>query len=313
VWLRHNRRENDLKTHAALKALGPLLVAAALAWPLTAIADASTYRQAVQDTITIVTSAQPGDISAAQNALTVLEAGTGHSQPEIIADLELRPPDFKDAATRLNRLRDALAAPAGTADPAQAQQQLHQVLTMKRYDPLHQPPSPLDRLGQWIGDRIRDILNFLFGGSGSGAPGIPFIYFYILGAIAVAVAAVVIFRSTRGRLAESAGAGAAFGKRAPADYFAEADRLAAGGDRVGAIRALCAGVAGTIAGEQTWAGSPLTVREIFHKSGDSARLRPLLLPFEAAVYGGRDVDASTYQRAEGAAAPFRKPAQEAAA
>jgi len=82
---------------------------------------------------------------------------------------------------------------------------------------------------------------------------------------------------------------------------------------VGAIRALCAGVAGTIAGEHTWAGSPLTVREIFQRTHDSARLRPLLLPFEAAVYGGRDVDAATYERAELAAAPFRKPAQEAAA
>jgi hypothetical protein len=293
--------------------LAPLLVAAGLAWPVTAHADASTYRQSVQETLTIVTSAQPGDVSAAQKALAVLEAGTGNSQPEIIGDLQLRPPDFKDAATRLNHLVDALAAPAGTSDPAQAQQQLHQVLSMKRYDQLHQPPSPLDRLGQWIGDRIRDLLNFLFGGRGSGAPGIPFFYFYILGAIAVAVAAVVIFRSTRGRMAESVGAGAAFAKRAPADYFDEADRLAAAGDRVGAIRALCAGVAGTIAGEQTWAGSPLTVREIFQRTNDSARLRPLLLPFEAAVYGGRDVDAPTYQKAEAAAAPFRKPAQEAAA
>ena len=290
-----------------------MLVAAGLAWPVTAIADASTYRQAVQDTIAIVTSARPGDVAAANRALAVLEAGTGHSQPEIIADLQLRPPDFQDAGIRLKRLRDAMAAPVGTADPVQAQQQLHQVLSMQRYNPLHQPPGPLDRLGQWIQDRIRDFLNFLFGGTGNGAPPIPFVYFYILGAIAVAVAAVVIFRSTRGRLAEGAGAGAPFGPRAPADFFAEADRLAAAGDRVGAIRSLCAGVAGTIAGEHTWAGSPLTVREIFSTTTDSARLRPLLLPFEAAVYGGRDVDAATYTRAEVAAAPFRKPAQEAAA
>jgi hypothetical protein len=290
-----------------------LLVFACVAWPVTASADASTYRQAVQDTLTIILSAQPGDVSAAQSAVAVLEAGTGHSQLEIIADLQLRPPDFKDAANRLNRLLDALAAPVGTADPAQAQQQLHQVLSMKRFDPLHQPPSPVDRLGQWIVDRIRDFLNLLFGGSGSGAPGIPFIYFYLLGAIAVAVAAVVIFRSTRGRLAESASATSSFGPRAPADFFADADRLAAAGDRVGAIRALCAGVAGTIAGEHTWSGSPLTVRDIFQRSSDSARLRPLLLPFEAAVYGGRDVDVATYERAALAAAPFRKPAQEAAA
>ena len=280
---------------------------------MTAIADASTYRQAVEDTITIVNSAQPGDIAAAQRAIGVLEAGTGRSQPEIIADLQLRPPDFKDARTRLSRLDEALAAPAGTADPAQAQQQLHQVLSMERYKGLHQPPGPLDRLVQWIGDRIRDFLKFLLGGSGNGGSGIPYEYFYILGAIAVAVAAVIIFRSARGRMAESASAGSPLGPRAPADLFAEADRLAAAGDRVGAIRALCAGVAGTIAGEHTWSGSPLTVREIFQRTSDSARLRPLLLPFEAAVYGGRDVDVATYERAALAAAPFRKPAQEAAA
>jgi hypothetical protein len=290
-----------------------LLLAAGLAWPVTAVADASTYRQAVEDTIAIVSSAQPGDVAAAQRAVVVLEAGTGHTQLEIITDLQLRPPDFQDAGTRLNRLRDALAAPAGTADPAQAQQQLHQVLTMQRYNQLHQPPGPLDRLGQWIGDRIREFLSFLFGGGGNKAPAIPFAYFYILGAIAVVGAAVIIFRSTRGRLAEAAAAGLSRGPRAPADFFAEADRLAAAGNRVGAIRALCAGVAGTIAGEHTWAGSPLTVREIFQRAGDSARLRPLLLPFEAAVYGGRDVDAATYARAELAAAPFRQPPQEAAA
>jgi hypothetical protein len=108
-----------------------LLLAAGLAWPVTAIADASTYLQAVEDTIAIVSSAQPGDVAAAQKALVVLEAGTGQTQPEIIADLQLRPPDFKDAGARLNRLRDSLAAPAGTADPAQAQQQLHQVMVCR--------------------------------------------------------------------------------------------------------------------------------------------------------------------------------------
>jgi hypothetical protein len=49
------------------------------------------------------------------------------------------------------------------------------------------------------------------------------------------------------------------------------------------------------------------VREIFQRSSDPARLRPLLLPFEAAIYGGREVDAATYERAEVAAAPFRTP------
>ena len=241
-----------------------------------------------------------------------MESGTQRTQPEIIADLSMKPPDFADARTRLEELLKALAAPATPADPVQAQQQLHQVLSMQRYDKLHQPPSLLDRLGQWIRDRITDLLRLLFGGSGNGLS-VPTVYFYILSAVVIALAAFVIFRATRGRLAESALARTNFGPRAPADFFAEADRLAASGDRVGAIRALCAGVAATLAGEQTWEGSPLTVREIFEHAGEPARLRPLLLPFEAAVYGGRDVDAATYERAELAAAPFRKPVQAAAA
>jgi hypothetical protein len=307
-----SRRESDLKPRVAATALA-LLLAAGIASPLTAAADpppTPTYRQAVENTISIVDGAHSGDVAAAGRAFYVLREGTGSSQPEILADLRMRPPDFEDAQTRLHRLLDALSMPAGTADPAQAQQQLKQVLAMHRYDALHQPPSLLDRLGQWIRDRITDLLRLLVGGTGTA---IPTVYFYILGAVAVAVAAFVIFRSTRGRLAESTAGLRPTGPRAPGDYFAEADRMAAAGDRVGAIRALCAGVAATLAGEQTWEGSPLTVREIFQHASEPARLRPLLLPFEAAVYGRRDVDSATYARAEQAAAPFRRRIQEEAA
>jgi hypothetical protein len=304
------------KAHIAIQALAALLLAIGLAWPLTATADpapAPTYQQAVENTIRIISAARPGDVAAAQQALDALVAGTGRSQPEIAADLRMNPPDFQDANTRLHRLLDALSAPAGTADPAQAQLQLHQVLTMHRYDPLHQPPTLLDRIGQWIRDRINDLLRFLLGGTGKSGSSIPAQYFYIIGLIGIAVAAVIIVRSTRGRLAAGARARAPLGPRAPADFFAEADRLAAAGDRLGAIRALCAGVAATIAGEQSWTWSPLTVREIFQRAPEPARLRPLLNPFEAAVYGGRDVDAATYEQAELAAAPFRKSGLEAAA
>jgi hypothetical protein len=312
---RRNRRESALRARVAVKALAPFLLAVALAWPASASADPApppTYRDAVEQTIAIVSAAPSGDIASAQRALSMLESGTGRTQPEIIADLTMKPPDFGDASTRLNGLLQALDAPATTAEPAQAQQQLHRVLTMHRYDSLHQPPSVLDTIGQWIRDRITDLLRLLFGGSGNGLS-VPTVYFYVLGAVVVALAAFVIFRATRGRLAESALSSINMGPRAPADFFAEADRLAASGDRVGAIRALCAGVAATLAGEQTWEGSPLTVREIFEHASEPARLRPLLFPFEAAIYGGREVDAATYQRAELAAAPFRKPLQAAAA
>jgi hypothetical protein len=124
--------------------------------------------------------------------------------------------------------------------------------------------------------------------------------------------AVVIFRTTRGRFTSTVNPQRPGGPRPPADYFTEADGLAAKGDRIGAIRALCAGVAAVLAGERTWEGSPLTVREIFRKAPDSTSLRPLLLPFEAAVYGGRAVDELTYQRAAAVAKPFRTPLRDVA-
>jgi hypothetical protein len=278
-----------------------------LAAPVQSAADASTdaaYRQAVHDALALARNAPPNDTNAAQQAVSVLEAGTGLTQPEIVADLDRNPPAFDDAASRLQTLLDALDRPADISDPAQAQQRLHDVLSMHRYDALHRPPSWLDRLQQWVRDRVNDLLNIFR--REAGAPLLPYYVFYILGAVIVAAVALLIFSSTRGRFAEGVRAGRPAGPRAPADYFAEADRLASAGDRVRAIRALCAGVAATLTGERTWEGSPLTVREIFQHAPDPASLRPLLGPFEAAVYGGRDVDDATYQRAVQVAAPFRQ-------
>ncbi|TMB88622.1 MAG: hypothetical protein E6J37_06390 [Chloroflexi bacterium] len=281
--------------------------------PLHTAADSSTpaaYRQAVQDALDLARGALPNDTSTARQAVNVLEAGTGLSQPEVVADLQRNPPDFEDAISRMQDLLSALDHPADTSDPAQAKQRLHDVLAMPRYDPLHRPQSWLDRLRQWASDRINDLLNIFRREAGSSP--LPDFFFYILGAIVVAAVAMIIFSSTRGRFAEGAIAGRPAGPRAPADYFAEADRLAAAGDRVGAVRALCAGVAATLAGESTWEGSPLTVREIFRHAPDPVSLYPLLIPFEAAIYGGREVDEATYDRAVRVAAPFRQPAELAA-
>lgn len=268
-----------------------------------------TYRQAVGDAYNLVRDAAPNDALSAGRAVRALEAGTGTTQLEILSDLQRRPPDYQDAKARLVSLLAALDQPAGTSDPQLAQQRMHDVLAMHRYDALRRPPSPLDRFVQWVRDRIDQLLRLLFGGGGPQAPGW---FFYLVGAVVLAAVAVIVFRSARGRFTEALTANQPAGPRAPADYFAEADRLAARGDRVGAIRNLCAGVAATLAGERTWEGSPLTVREIFQRAPEPARLRPLLLPFEAAVYGGRDVDAATYDRAKQVAAPFRQPAEVAA-
>lgn len=269
------------------------------------------YRPAVEAAYNLVVGAHGNDTSTARQAIAFLVTGTGQTQPEIVAALERNPPDFVDAAARLHALLDAIDHPAAASDPVQAQQQLNSVLSMHRYDALHRPPSLLDRFFQWVTDRLTDLLRLLFGRRGGGLP-VPDWVFYALGVVAVAVVALVVFRATRGRFSESITAGGPEGRRAPSDYFAEADRFAAAGDRVRAIRALCAGVAATLAGERTWEGSPLTVREIFLRAPDPSGLRPLLSPFEAAVYGGREVDSDTYERASLVAAPFRHPVELAA-
>jgi len=180
---------------------------------------------------------------------------------------------------------------------------------MSRYDALHRPPSLIDWFTQWVHEGISALLRVLVGNT-AGAQA-PLWWYYVVGISVLAAIVFVLVRASRGRFGESQSVPGG-GPRPPADFFAEADRLASGGDRVGALRALCAGVAATLAGERTWEGSPLTVREIFMRAPDFSSLRPLLVPFEAAVYGGRDVDAATYARAAGVAAAFRHPAQVAA-
>lgn len=269
----------------------------------------AAYEQAVRQAYDIIAAASPSDGGPAADAVRVLIAGTGHTQPEIISDLTLRPPAYDDARARLRALLDALGSPASTADPGLARQRLHDVMSMSRYDALHRPPSPIDRFAQWVGDRIDDLLALIFGRRGGAQA--PDWLFYVLGIAALASVAVVVFRAARGRMDEAALAPPP-GPRPAADYFAEADSLARRGDHFHAIRALCAGVAATLAGERTWEGSPLTVREIFGRAPDARSLLPLLEAFEAAVYGGRDVDRETYDRAARIAAAYRPAVEKAA-
>jgi hypothetical protein len=268
-----------------------------------------SYRQAVQQAYDLIRNASPEDPIPAARAVGVLRS-SAPDQGEIIAELSLRPAQYQDARARLRSLMAALDEPAKTGDPAAAKQRLHDVLSMSRYADLHRPPSLIDQVIQWAKDRINDFLRLLFG---RGAPQAPGIVFYIVAVLLLIGLAVVIFLTTRGGFSRTAAVHQRpGGPRPAADYFAEADRLSAAGYRVGAIRALCAGVAAALAGERTWEGSPLTVREIFQRAPDYASLRQLLLPFEAAVYGGRDVDAATYERAAQVAAQFRPPLEAAA-
>jgi hypothetical protein len=269
----------------------------------------SQYVDAIQRAYDVIQNASAPDVGPANDAIGILAEGTGKTQPEIVADLKARPPLYEDARARLLAVLASLLRPMTTADPAQAQQRLHEVMSMPRYDAIHRPPSLLDRFTQWVQDRINDFLELLFGRVAGGQ--IPNWLFYAAGIAIVGAVVFVLVRAARGRFGHAV-AIVPGGPRPPADFFAEADRLAAAGDRVGAIRALCAGVAATLAGERSWEGSSLTVREIFQRAPDSASLRQLLLPFEAAAYGGRDVDPATYEQAASVAARFRAPAQVAA-
>lgn len=278
----------------------------------TAAADPAptpTYAEAAQGALDIIQTASPSDTRPAAAALKALIAGTGDSQPEIMNDLRARPPLYDDARQRLSALLTALGQPATTSDPALAKQRLHDVMAQSRYDALHRPPSLVDRFVQWVQDRISALLRLLFGSRGGAQA--PSLWFDAVGIATLLAIVFVVFRAARGRFSQSVSV-VPGGPRPPADFFAEADRLAASGDRVSAIRALCAGVAATLAGERTWEVNPLTVREIFQRAPDFASLRPLLLPFEAAVYGGRDVDQPTYERAAQVAAQFRQPVEAAA-
>jgi len=289
-----------------------LFLMVVLATALPARADSGvpqTYVDAAQRAYELIQNAAPPDAGPAEQATKVLAGGTGASQPEIIADLKARPPLYDDARARLSALLASLQQPMQTADTGLARQRMHDVLSMSRYDALHRPPSLIDRFTQWVQDRLTDLLALLFGRATGGQ--IPNGLFYAAGIAVMAAVVFVLVRAARGRFGQTVTL-LPSGPRAPADFFAEADRLAAAGDRVGAIRALCAAVAATLAGERSWEGSPLTVREIFQRAPDFASLGQLLLPFEAAVYGGRSVDQATYEQAARIAARFRPSAQVAA-
>jgi len=119
-------------------------------------------------------------------------------------------------------------------------------------------------------------------------------------------------RSGGTRTAPLAGTPEPTAATAARDRFGEADGLAARGEYAAALRALVAGVATEVSGRPYWDSSPLTVRELFRASDTWEQLRPLLLDFEAAVYGRRPVAAATYRRAERIAAGFRATREAAA-
>jgi hypothetical protein len=262
-----------------------------------------TYRDAVRQAHAIVAEGQrTHDPAAGEMAARTLAGPVGDTQPEILADLRHQPPDLADASTRLAALEGALGSPADAADPAGAGRKLHRILAMPRYNAMRAAPSPLDEAVAWVLRRLSEFLSALrFGGGGRTVLAI----LLLAAAVAIILIAGLVVRDARARRRERIG-DARSARELAADRFAEADRRAAAGDYVGALRALAGGVSSALGGEGAWEASPLTVREIFRRADRPEALRPLLLPFEAAVYGHRSPDAGVYDGAAEAAAPYRQ-------
>jgi hypothetical protein len=281
------------------------VLAAQPALPATA-SPADDYTNAIHRGLTLVQFAERGDAPSVQQAIDVLVKGTGDSQPEVLRDLRSSPPDLRDADQRLQALYEALQSRVDTPDPAQAAQRLQAVLSQPRYASLRNGPSLLDRIMAFVDDLLGRALAWL---AGSGLARVPVLIWLVL---ALAVLIAIGVWSLRGGFSrggrETRLRATAPVRRPRGDFFADADRLAARNDYIGAIKALAGGVAIRLRGDHIWDRSPLTVRELFQQSDRAEALFPLLHAFEEASYGHRPPDAASYARAADAAAPFRQPA-----
>jgi hypothetical protein len=272
-------------------------------------ADRQSYALAIQQAHSFVREGLSGRSDAAKQALAALVPEVGDSQPEILADLRLAPPDYADADLRLGAVAAALGQPGDVADSTRAKADLHHILTQPRYAGLHAQESPWNRFWNWVLTQLFNLLSRL---PLSSLPG--WFWWALLGSAALLAAVVALLIARTGWT--KAGRALATSQAAPAessvDRFAEADAAAAKGDYTTALRSLVAGVATAVSGRPYWEKSPLTVRELFRSSGRLEKLRPLLLTFELAVYGFRPVDEAAYQRCLELAQPFRSTAEEPA-
>ena len=268
---------------------------------------ADDYTNAIHRALTLVQFAERGDTPSIGQALQVLATAPGPSQPEILHDLGLEPPNLTDADQRLQALYTALQARVDTPDPDRAHQQLNNVLSMPRYVGLASGPSIVERILDTVTTALGRFLRWL--GVGNLHLGIPLWVWLALAALFILGIIVWPIRATIGR-----GGREAVPRHAPSavlpsmDFFAEADRMAAAGDFMGAIQALTGGVTVKISGERAWDRSPFTVRELFQRTEHPELLRPLLRSFEAASYGHRAPDRPMYTQAVEAAQRYRQSA-----
>ena len=234
----------------------------------------------------------------------MLANAPGPSQPEILHDLGADPPNLTDADQRLEALYTALQARVDTPDPARASQQLNNVLSMPRYVGLASGPSVVDRIVDAVSTALGRFFRWL--GIGNLHLGIPL--WVWLGLAALFILGIILWpiRATFSRGGREAVPRAAPSMVRPSvDFFAQADRLAAAGDYLGAIQALAGGVTVRISGDRAWDRSPFTVRELFARTEQPEQLRPLLDSFEEASYGHRAPDRPMYAQAVEAARRYR--------
>ena len=265
-----------------------------------AVADSrSDYVAAVQRARVLLTQASGGRRAAVAEAASVLRSGTGTSQPEILADLAANPPQLDDAAKRLDALLQTLGTLVATPDESRADREVQSIMAEPRYQP--NGPNLLQLIEAWFLQQLAR----LFGSGGSASQIITLIelaFALIVATVLLVVLARAIFSRRGGAVARHRPGNVA--ARA-AHSFAEADRLAAAGDYLGALKALTSAVATTVGGIGTWEASPFTVRELFVEKRIIDGLQPLVVPFEAAAYGRRPPDVGTYERAAQAAAVYR--------
>lgn len=273
--------------------------------PAVAAGSADDYANAIHRALTLVQFAERGDSPSRTQAIRVLTDATGNGQPEILADLRAEPPRLVDADQRLQALFTTLQGRIDTPDPALASQALRKTLLTPRYSGLTTVPSIPDQILAGVLQVIAWLLNRL--GVQNLHLHLPILLILGLALFVILALVVLVLRSglsAGGREARVGSNGPV--QHGPVDFFGEADRLAAAGDYRGALRMLAGGVAVRISGEQAWARSPLTVRELFARSERGDTLQPLLRLFEEAIYGHRPADAAVYARAAEAAAPYRR-------
>ncbi len=265
---------------------------------------ADDYTNAIHRALTLVQFAERGDIPSIGQAFQVLATAPGPSQPEIARDLSTDPPNLSDADQRLQALYTALQARVDTPDPEHARQQLNSVLSMPRYVGLTSGPSIVERILVAVTHAIASFLSWL--GLGNFHPHIPLWVWLALTGLIILGIIIWPIRGTLGRGGREAVPRATPSAVRPSfDFFAEADRLAATGDFLGAIQALTGGVTVRISGERAWDRSPFTVRELFARTEHPELLRPLLRSFEEASYGRRAPDRPMYAQAVEAAQRYR--------